>query len=75
MAFERQGLRTPSHVGVVRQHPESDEHVVTSIDADGRFAIDHSLERATPVLALWLGSDGDDTLSTFSVTLERIELE
>ena len=69
---------SPSHVGSARQHPLSDllyEHVVTSIDAEGRFAIDHSLERATPVLALWLSSDGDDTSSTFSVTLDRIELE
>lgn len=68
----------PGHVGSARDHPQSDlfyEQVVASIDADGRFAIDHTLERATPVLALWLGSDGDDTSSTFSVTLERIELD
>ncbi len=69
---------SPSHVGSARQHPLNDlfyEHVVTSIDAEGRFAIDHSLERATPVLAVWLSSDGDDTSSSFSVTLERIELD
>ena len=70
--------QSTSHVDSARQHPLSDllyEHVVTSIDAEGRFAIDHSLERATPVLALWHSSDGDDTSSTFSVTLDRIELE
>lgn len=70
--------QSPSHVGFARQYPLSDllyEHVVTSIDAEGRFAIDHSLERVTPVLALWHSSDGDDTSSTFSVTLDRIELE
>ena len=69
---------SPSHVGSARQHPLNDlfyEHVVTSIDAEGRFAIDHSLERATPVLAVWLGSDGDDTSSTFNVIVERIELD
>ena len=69
---------SPGHVGSARQHPGSDllyEHVVTAIDPEGRFAIDYTLERATSVLALWLGSDGDDTSSTFSVTLERLELE
>ena len=69
---------SPDHVGSARQHPLNDllyEHVVTSIDAEGRFAIDHNLEQVTPVLAIWLSSDGDDTSSTFSVMLERIELE
>ena len=64
--------------GAARRHPLSDlvyEHVVTTLDAQRRFVIDHQLERPTTVVALWLSSDGDDTASTFSVTLERLELD
>jgi hypothetical protein len=66
------------HIGASRQHPLSDllyEQVVTSIDARGRFAIDHRLTEPAEILALWLSSDGDDTGSTFSVTFERLELD
>jgi hypothetical protein len=65
-------------VGAVRRHPLSDllyEQVVTTVDVERRFAIDHLLERPTQVVALWLSSDGDDTASTFSVTLEQLELD
>lgn len=65
-------------VGAARRHPLSDllyEQVVTTLDAQRGFVIDHQLERPTRVVALWLSSDGDDTASTFSVTLEQLELE
>lgn len=65
-------------IGVARRHPASDllyEQVVTTLDAQRRFVIDHQLERPTQVVALWLSSDGDDTASTFSVTLEQLELD
>jgi hypothetical protein len=66
------------HIGASRRHPSSDllyEHVVTSIDARGRFVLDHRLPEPAQILALWLSSDGDDTGSTFSVTFERLELD
>lgn len=67
----------PEHIGNTRRHPLSDllhEHVVTSVDSAGRFSIDHRFLEPIPVLALWLGSDGDDTGSTYTVTFERLQL-
>ncbi|MBM3778937.1 MAG: hypothetical protein FJW23_12015 [Acidimicrobiia bacterium] len=67
-----------SHIGAVRSHPLNDilfEHVVSAFGEDARFVVDHQLDRPTRVPAIWLSSDGDDTASTFSVTLERLILE
>jgi hypothetical protein len=68
----------PSHIGAMRPHPLNDilfEHVVSALGEDARFVVDHQFDRPTRVLAIWLGSDGDDTASTFSVTLEQLILE
>jgi len=67
-----------SSIGTMRQHPLSDllhEQVVAAVDASGAFHIDHDFGTERRVLAVWLSSDGDDTQSSFEVTLERLELE
>jgi hypothetical protein len=65
-------------IGHTRTHPLSDlmeETVVAVPDAAGRFTFSQRFEQPVNVLALWIASDGDDTKSAFSVTLEELELE
>ena len=60
-----------------RRHPLNDllvEEVVTAPDPDGSFMVDVSIDAAEPAIAVWLGADGDDTGSEFTVQVERIEL-
>ncbi|MGQ0546718.1 MAG: hypothetical protein ACT4P3_15500 [Betaproteobacteria bacterium] len=68
---------TAAQIGRARQHPQSDlmlEKVVASPRADGRFDFAYPLERPLDTVAIWLSADGDDTGSTFTVFVERIEL-
>jgi hypothetical protein len=65
-----------SQLGWQREHPLSDlltESVVAAPDANGHFEFAVSVDGA-PVLAVWLSADGDDTQSSFSVTINRLEL-
>jgi len=52
-----------------------DEHFVTTPNADGSFDFTCEFPGSTRVIAVWLGADGDDSHSTFIVTVERVELE
>src|SRR4051812_49060710 len=64
--------------GRSRTHPLSDlleERIVTVPDATGRFAFSNRFEQPMNVLAVWIASDGDDTKSSFAVTLNEVELE
>lgn len=66
---------SPAQVGWSRTHPLSDlihETVVAVPDATGRFTIE-ARSPTTPVLALWLSADGDDTASRFTVRIDAIE--
>jgi len=47
--------------------------VVAVPDADGRFAFDVDTG-GIQTLAIWLSADGDDTQSSFTVRVERLEL-
>jgi hypothetical protein len=67
---------SPDQLGWSRTHPLSDllhETVAAVADADGRFTV-VARSPATPVIALWLSADGDDTQSTFDVVIDAIEL-
>jgi hypothetical protein len=68
----------PKQIGHSRTHPLSplmQETVVAVPDARGHFAfITHFTPPAT-VLAVWIASDGDDTKSSFAVTLDTVEFE
>jgi hypothetical protein len=73
--FFNLGLST-SQVGWSRTHPLSDllhETVVAAPEADGSFTV-VARSPDTPVLALWLSADGDDTGSRFTVRIDAIEL-
>ncbi|MBU6402152.1 MAG: hypothetical protein KGS61_17675 [Verrucomicrobia bacterium] len=50
------------------------ERVVAVPDADGRFAFSVRLRHPTPTIGIWIGSDGDDSHSSFTVLLEKVEL-
>jgi len=66
-----------AHLGRERQHPLSElihERVVALAGADGRFDFTHELAKPLAAVAVWLSSDGDDTGSSFTVFVERIEL-
>ena len=66
-----------AHIGRHRQHPLSElitETVVTVPRPDGRFDFEQALDRLLDTIAVWLGSDGDDTGLRFSVLVEHIEL-
>lgn len=68
----------PKQAGQTRTHPMSDlmvETVVAVPDASGQFAFTNRFARPMKVLAVWVACDGDDTKSSFAVTLNRLELE
>ncbi len=49
--------------------------VAARITRDGPFAFDVSTEVAETCLGVWVQSDGDDTHSTFHVTLQNLALQ
>ena len=64
-------------VGSSRQHPLSDlirETRFVHLDETGRFELDAVLPAPADVVALWVSADGDDTGSTFTLTLESVQL-
>jgi hypothetical protein len=65
-----------SQIGWARTHPLSSlihETVVAAPEPDGTFTI-VAQAPDTPVLALWLSADGDDTSSRFTVRVDALEL-
>ena len=64
--------------GKSRVHPLSDlmvEHFIAARPQDGRLQLTFTPELDSPVLALWLSIDGDDTKSSYSVRVEEISLQ
>ncbi len=61
-----------------RNHPHSKglfkETIVKKIAPDEQFDLRYSLPQPVKVLALWISSDGDDTASQYSLTLNSIAL-
>lgn len=67
-----------SEIGRKRQHPLSkllEEEVVAAPQSDGSFDFTHAIEPAADTCAIWISTDGDDTKSSFEVTIERIDLD
>jgi hypothetical protein len=60
-----------------RVHPMSDlmkETVVAVPDSDGHFTFTNRFAKPLQVIAVWISCDGDDTKSSFTVKLNRVEL-
>lgn len=75
--FFNLGVRQ-DQLGQHRRHPLSEllhERIVAVPGPDGRFELRGQLDSAVEVCAIWISADGDDTQSTFTLTIERIELE
>lgn len=64
-------------LGSRRTHPLNDllyETRVTYLESPGEFEMVYQFEEPVVVLGLWISSDGDDTGSSFDLTIERITL-
>ena len=64
-------------IGHSRTHPLSNlmkETIVAVPDSNGDFAFTNRLAKPLNVIAVWISCDGDDTKSSFVVTLNRTEL-
>lgn len=73
-------LANPGKTNIVqRAHPLSKglffETIVGEIQANQNFELDYSLDETTPVLALWISSDGDDTASSYTIKLNNISYQ
>lgn len=67
----------PRQIGATRQHPLSElmkETVVAVPDASGQFSFTNKFSSPIKTLAVWISCDGDDTKSSFTVVLTKIEL-
>jgi hypothetical protein len=67
-----------SQIGHSRTHPLSpllQETIVAVPDAHGHFSFTSHFTPPVSVLAVWISSDGDDSKSSFAVTLESVEFE
>ena len=70
-------LESPEQLGQSRKHPLSDlieERYVWVKKPDKWQFLEYEFEQPQKVIALWLSSDGDDTKSTFSLNIRKIEL-
>ncbi len=64
-------------LGSRRTHPLDDllyETRVTYLESPGEFEMVYQFEEPVVVLGLWISSDGDDTGSSFDLTIDRITL-
>jgi hypothetical protein len=61
-----------------RTHPLSDllhEYYVAPTQDSGKYNITVPIQNKSPILAIWLSSDGDDTASDYKVMVNKIELQ
>ncbi len=68
----------PEWVGKTRQNPgmkQLHERITATPEKDNTFTITTTFENPIDALGLWLMADGDDTKSTFKVTIESISLD
>jgi hypothetical protein len=68
----------PKHIGRSRTHPLSElinETIVAVPNSNGEFAFTNHFNQPISVLAVWISADGDDSHSSFAVTVQRVELE
>lgn len=67
-----------AQIGRSRVQSSSDlmeQTVVAAPDATGRFAFTNRVVGPIKVVAVWISSDGDDTHSSFAVTLNKVEFK
>jgi len=69
-----------SQLGSQRLHPKSDlmlEKIIAAkkTGTEEVLEVNHRLSQPLNVVALWISSDGDDTKSQFSVTLQKLSLK
>lgn len=61
-----------------RNHPRSKglfkETIIKQIAPETQFDLSYTLPQAAAVLALWISADGDDTKSSYALTLNSITL-
>lgn len=51
------------------------EQIIKQINANEPFTLDHTFVSPLEVLAFWISSDGDDSKSTFDVTINSISYD
>jgi hypothetical protein len=64
-------------IGRTRVHPMSDlleETVVATPGSDGHFTFTNRFTKPLNIIAVWISCDGDDTKSSFAMTLSQVEL-
>ena len=70
--------RTPASLGIKRDHPKTDlmseEVVAVRSKNASELKINYSLKTPVNIAALWLSIDGDDTKSSFTTNIEKINL-
>lgn len=62
-------------VGLSRPHPKTElmsEFIFAGLNAENKY--EHRLEKPVKVAAIWLSTDGDDTSSSYSLTLKSLKL-
>jgi hypothetical protein len=60
-----------------RKHPKFmyvEEEVAQKVTGPGPFSFQTKLSETSPVFAVWIHADGDDTKSTFDTTIKSIKL-
>jgi len=69
----------PGPAWETRVHPKSSlirEQIIQRLSAPGDFSLKFDIPDSNQkVLGLWVGADGDDTKSTFSIDIDRLEVE
>lgn len=70
--------RTPASMGIKRAHPKTDlmseEVVAVRSKNESEIKINYHLQNPVNIAALWLSIDGDDTKSSFTTNIEKINL-
>lgn len=67
----------PELLGSRRTHPLNEllhETRITLLEGPGAFEMTHCFDESVDVLGLWISSDGDDTGSSFDLTISSITL-
>lgn len=67
----------PASIGRRIRNPNTDlmvNEIVSCRHPDGRLEISHVFAQPEEVAALWVGADGDDTQSTFTVRIDHLAL-
>lgn len=70
-------LAQTEDAGTIRLHPKDEsleERVVLRVSKPGPFAFDYTLPEPLQVVAIWIQADGDDTKSSYELSLTSVEV-